>query len=68
MYYKHATNVIIVLIIGAAYNMAEEQLMSTFIDCITETFDHIFKSVIANSRTSLMLDSLHLLLMELEVG
>ena len=57
------------LILGAAYNMAEEeQLMSTFIDCITETFDHIFKSVIANKRTSLILDSLRQLLMELEVS
>ena len=61
--------IIYMLIVGAAYNMAEEeQLMSTFIDCITETFDHIFKSVIANKRTSLILDSLRQLLMELEVS
>ena len=46
----------------------EEQLMSTFIDCVMETFDHLFKSEIATKRTSLMLDSLRQLLMELEVS
>ena len=59
----HCTNSI-----GTAHTEKEEQLMTTFIDCITETFDHIFTSVTANIRTSQMLDSLRLLLMELEVS
>lgn len=46
----------------------DEELMLTFIDCITEVFDHIFTSVIANEYTSQMLQSLRLLVSELNVS
>ena len=64
MHSMHCTNSI-----GTAHTEKEEQLMITFIDCIMETFDHIFTPAIAKMRTSQMLDdSLRPLLMELEVS